>query len=282
MVGSRVSNQRFHFMFTLCLIASFLIAAAQEPDCFEDMFCIESAQHGDTVDVYVVNLLQWEFTMSMDLELEHMRPLRRLPFVESYAAAKSSHAVSLLIDEGTRGWSYRFDLKYLLGAMEAEHDDGFVYKLPYGAGTPYLVGQAFDGASTHRGKYAIDWNMPINTEVRAARSGVVIDLNESFVRGGIKPSLKTRANYVKIHHRDGTIGHYAHLKPNGARVRVGDHVATGDLIGYSGNTGFSSGPHLHFEVYTVTPDLTRRTIPIRFETDRNKAVRLLVGRFYGH
>lgn len=269
-------------MYVLFFIAFLTGSSAPEPECFEDMFCIDSEQRGDTVDVYVVNLLPWEITVLMDLDLENMRPLRRLPFVESYPGAQRSEALSLLIDEDSRSWSYRFDLKYLLGAMDAEHDDDYAYGLPYSIGSSYLVGQAFDGATTHRGKYAIDWDMPQGTGVRAARNGLVMDVNESFTEGRLDPALKTRANYVKIRHRDGTIGHYAHLRHNGVRVNVGDRVVRGDLLGDSGNTGYSSGPHLHFEVYTVTEDLTRRTIPIRFETGGGRVVLLTKNRIYGH
>jgi len=56
------------------------------------------------------------------------------------------------------------------------------------------------------------------------------------------------ANIVRILHDDGTHAVYAHLNWNSIRVRPGDHVERGEYIADSGNTGFSSGPHLHFEI----------------------------------
>jgi murein DD-endopeptidase MepM/ murein hydrolase activator NlpD len=81
-----------------------------------------------------------------------------------------------------------------------------------------------------------DYPVPVGTSVHAAKSGVV-----------------TRANYgttsgknVRIAHPDGTTSYYLHL----SRIDVtnGQHVSQGQVIGKSGNTGRSTGPHLHFAI----------------------------------
>lgn len=177
----------------------------------------------------------------------------------------------------SKTWSFRFSLQYLLGSIDALHDHEYAYGLPYRTGTGFNVGQAFNGSTTHKGRNAIDWDMPAGTGIRAARGGLVVDLEESYKQGGVDPALKTLANYVKIRHRDGTIGSYVHLQRNGVRVRIGDRVVRGDLIAWSGNTGYSTGPHLHFEVYTVNPQLQRKTIPIRFKTHDRESVLLIEG-----
>ena len=89
-------------------------------------------------------------------------------------------------------------------------------------------------------------------------------------------------NYVVIKHKGGIYSQYAHLRPGSLRVKIGDRVAQGDIIGEVGNSGNSSEPHLHFQV-TDGPDvLYSRGLPITFKrisnlwTDLNDTV-LLTG-----
>ncbi|EKS00485.1 peptidase, M23 domain protein, partial [Leptospira mayottensis 200901122] len=66
-----------------------------------------------------------------------------------------------------------------------------------------------------------------------------------------------------ILHKDGSIAEYAHLKHKGISVQIGQIVQTGERIGFSGNTGFSSAPHLHFHVLRHKADLqTLESVPI--------------------
>jgi murein DD-endopeptidase MepM/ murein hydrolase activator NlpD len=95
----------------------------------------------------------------------------------------------------------------------------------------------------------------------------VVRAIEHFKEGGTEERLKKRANAIFILHEDGTIARYLHLKQGGANVEVGDRVAVGDLIGFSGNTGYSQSPHLHFDVFSVDEDLEWQTVDVRFATD---------------
>ena len=83
---------------------------------------------------------------------------------------------------------------------------------------------------------------------------------------GYSKAFAKYGNFVTIEHDDATLGTYYHLKKFGAYVKVGDIVKRGELIGYSGNTGYSSGPHLHFEVYKITDKRTIQSIPVKFLT----------------
>ncbi len=90
---------------------------------------------------------------------------------------------------------------------------------------------------------------------------------EDFSRGGTEEHFKKRANLIFILHADGTIARYLHLQQGGAHVEVGDRVAAGALIGYSGNTGYSQSPHLHFDVFSVDENLEWQTVDVRFATN---------------
>lgn len=100
----------------------------------------------------------------------------------------------------------------------------------------------FKGIKTqgyHHQWRAIDIGLPIGTPIYASRAGTVKIANRSGFGGGY-------GLYVFIEHSDGSGTMYAHLSQ--VSVRPGDKVSQGKQIGESGNTGRSSGPHLHFEI----------------------------------
>lgn len=114
------------------------------------------------------------------------------------------------------------------------------------------VEQGFGGAYSHNDEqnhYAVDFAAPIGTDVVAARDGVVMQVENDFGSAGLnREKYGERANFVRILHDDDTMALYAHLAEGGVLVRQGQRVRSGQLIGRSGNTGFTSGPHLHFAV----------------------------------
>ena len=123
------------------------------------------------------------------------------------------------------------------------------YVLPWAVGESFIVsqGNCTNGSHSVRYKeqYGYDFAMPIGTNIYAARSGVVMDVEESFEDGNFKVG---EHNFVFIRHSDSTVARYIHLTKDGALVNVADTINQGDLVGLSGNTGYSTGPHLHFDV----------------------------------
>lgn len=65
---------------------------------------------------------------------------------------------------------------------------------------------------------------------------------------------------------------YLHLRKNGSRVKVGQQVEKGQHIGFSGNVGWSSGPHLHISLYLTGRDNEYDYLPTKFKVDENKVV----------
>jgi len=110
--------------------------------------------------------------------------------------------------------------------------------------------------------YAIDWAMPIGTPILAARGGTVTERESRFnVHGGEK--FINRGNGLRIKHIDGECSTYWHFKWRGIVVKRGQRVRRGQLIGYSGQTGFATYPHLHFDVYK-TVNGKERNLRVRF------------------
>jgi hypothetical protein len=151
-----------------------------------------------------------------------------------------------------RGFQYRLSMASVPGRPIDPPAGDIVLLPPFAAGEEYPVSQGFQGERTHTtpdSEFAIDIVMPVGTPVLAARAGTVMDIEEDFNQGGTDRSkFVEKANHVRILHADGTMGLYAHLDLASVSVRPGGRIRAGQQIARSGNTGFSSGPHLHFAV----------------------------------
>jgi len=179
---------------------------------------------------------------------------------------------------------YSFSYTYLFSPGDfknVENDSSFIYTLPYEHGTKHLVSSGYNGP-THKNElyYSIDFEMDIGTKICAARSGIVIDVKEDSNKGGYGKEFEGEGNYITIYHEDGSHAIYAHLKKEGAIVDIGDRVKQGDVIGYSGNTGYSSGPHLHFAVMVPTKNGIATTIPVKFLNYDGNTISLSEGKSY--
>ncbi len=135
-------------------------------------------------------------------------------------------------------------------------------------GAPLRIAQGFGGGFSHHDPehaYAVDFAVDAGTPVLAARDGTVMQ-----VEAGISGSTRlvaahddpARANFVRVLHDDGTMALYAHLQRGGVIVAPDEHVRRGQILGFSGNTGASTGPHLHFAVQ-ANRGLRLESLPFR-------------------
>lgn len=161
-----------------------------------------------------------------------------------------------------------YQFEYMPGDPTTQHQAGAGYQAPFSAGRNFPITQAFPDAVTHQtldSVYAVDISMPVGTDILAARDGVVFDVAAHNYRGGLDLSRDGQAaNIIRILHDDGTFSLYAHLNWNSIRVKPGDRVRAGQYIADSGNTGFTSGPHLHFSVQKNS-GLTIESLPVVFK-----------------
>lgn len=199
----------------------------------------------------------------------------------------------LVLPEGYRGEPVRFrarlpkrsaewaiQSRMVPGQAHVTHDDTYAYLPPFPEGMAFRVSQGFHGERTHRSeqaRYAVDIPMPEGTPLRAARDGVVMHVEEDFFESGddIK-RYGARANQIRVLHGDGTMGVYAHLAPERVRVAPGDVVLAGEVIAESGDTGYSTGPHLHFVVQR-NAGMVLESVPFRFAAQEHRRIRPLTG-----
>lgn len=127
-------------------------------------------------------------------------------------------------------------------------DTSYIYSLPYVKGKRYFLIQGANSGFSHKHELSFDFKMKKNSKICAAREGIVTDTRSDSKRGGLNEKYMNDGNYIIIEHNDGSRAWYWHLNTNGVLVKTGDHVREGQIIGLSGNTGYTAFPHLHFQV----------------------------------
>ena len=219
--------------------------------------------------------LMIEFT-----NLNNLRPSQTGPLIYNLEGAGSFELVSLIQVSPGLGYGYNWSYYWNYGFSGTSQNSDFVYRIPYTSKEKYFLSQGYLGDYSHHDIYALDWTMPEGTTLLAARGGKVIRVKEDSNQGGSDSSFKHMGNFVTIGHRDGSKAEYLHLKLNGALVEVGDEVKVGDPIGLAGNTGWSSGPHLHFQVYQQTDPQNATTISTAFMDRDGNLISLEEGEEY--
>lgn len=234
-------------------------------DCRDRWVCVDAVAQGNDIELRARNLREYPVTYTLRLAsrglvIDGPRTITRT------LAPGQAERVTVLRSAGGGKPDYRYFFDWTVGDKDAVHDDDHVYSLPYASGKAYRIIQGYGSRFSHTGleEFAIDFDMDEGTPVHAARGGVAARIEESNSRGCWEDGCGRYANFIVILHSDGTTGEYYHLAQNGALVEAGDRVRQGQLIGYSGNTGHTTMPHLHFAVYRASTWGNTQSIPVRF------------------
>lgn len=150
-------------------------------------------------------------------------------------------------------------------AVTGKYDAAFQYHLPFSKGATFTISQGYQGAISHQSKFALDFATPLGTAIYSTREGTVLEVIENNSQGCASQDCAKYDNFIVINHPDGSFAKYAHIRMDGAVVAEGDVISVGQLIGYTGNTGWTATPALHFEVF-VQKEKEQKTIKTNFLT----------------
>jgi murein DD-endopeptidase MepM/ murein hydrolase activator NlpD len=227
---------------------------------------VDRSDEGESTQLIAVN--DCLCVVTFEVSIVHSS-ITAIPEGADYRATLQAGTRQSLVQAAATG-TPKPELKYIwraaLGSPDAEHRPPRPYRVPFDVGSTYMVSQAYPTRITHTtpdSQYAVDIALPDGTPIYAAREGTVINARHDFFRGATAPIMLDQANVIEILHGDGTIGLYAHLRWDSIRVRIGARVVRGQYIADSGNTGFTSGPHLHFAVIR-NAGTTNVSVPIQF------------------
>ena len=234
------------------------------------------------IQVFADNDEEMQMSAKFDFKLSNMvSTLPNNQIIVIPAKTKKFQIAKLSVIKPNAANSYSYKNIFNFGNVEQEkYDENYIYSLPFQKGKTQLIYQGYNGKFSHQNANALDFNLKIGDKIFAAREGKVVEVVQNNNQSCANLYCAKFNNKIVIMHSDGTFGDYAHLKFNGAEVKVGEEIKKGQFIGYSGNTGFSNGPHLHFAVFLNRMDGNRVFIPTKFKTSESEETLLKEGKNY--
>lgn len=258
------------------LLALFLLAALQinstnaslaqqkVEKSSDNIVDIVTRQEPTQIKLYAFSQQVSEGAVLMEVTGENISTIPSNPRWSYLSRGYSDPVVIIQLPSAGQTYNYKFKYRYHPGLPGGRPDLKYVYNLPLPPNQATRINLGYGEGSHAAGtinEYAIDLATAEGTPVCAARDGVVIAFRSDSNIGGPGVEYLDSANQITIKHPDGSYAEYVHLKQNGVLVRLNERVKKGQVIALSGNTGRSTGPHLHFCVFYYDQQEIRHSIP---------------------
>ncbi len=221
------------------------------PACLQGQgFSIDQEIKEDSIRYYANNTNYCPYYVQIQAQIDSVAFGEAHSFV---IEAQTKHKRIIAYAKPNKAGKIDYVVSGYFGSPYTKPDSSYIYTLPYAPKTGYRIIQGYKGRFSHKNQYALDFRMPIGTPIHAVRSGVVVRVKDDSDKHGRTMAFAQFGNHIIIYHEDGTLGYYYHISKDGSKVKVGDTVQQKQFIALSGNTGWSTTPHLHFIVkYTST------------------------------
>ena len=257
------------FTFLLFFIFNFIHNPAQEINIYYE-------QLKDKINIYADNPEFSPISVKMDFKLENLNMKGRNSQIFVVDALQENQLLTTLnVIETKKSYQFSYSAISNYGNhLQSDYDNEYEYDLPFKKGKSFKIDQGYFGKFSHQNEHSLDFNMPIGTEVTSVRDGIVIRVIDHNSGNCARRECEKFNNLILIYHSDGTFAEYSHLKQNSSKVKVGEKIKKGQIIGLSGDVGFVTGPHLHLVIF-LQKLLERETIPTKFKVENgNKSVLL--------
>jgi len=260
----------------LIFIAIFSIAFLSHSYA-QDLLDIDFYEIADGYVVVADNKEPAPVSVEINLDLNNMESTEGNNKIFVIPAQTSKHEITRLkiVDQSKNSNFHINSLSGLGDHTQTHYDYEYPYDLPYDSGDTYKVMQGYNGHLSHLHQHALDFNIPAGGRILAARGGVVVQVEDRNSKSCGQPSCNKFNNYVRIYHDDGTFAEYTHIQRGSSKVEKGDRVEQGDHIAASGNVGWATGTHLHFEVFLLNMD-KKVTVPTKFKISEDLPIQELV------
>ncbi len=245
-----------------------------------DIKIYDKQMSDEGITIYADNNEYFPVSIELKLELKGMETTHVQGDILVLQPRMKEQPLTTLRPIPGKSWSYRSSVRSFFGdVLISQYDTSHVYELPIARGTNEYISQGYFGKISHHQEYALDFDLSEGTPVYAVRAGTVVKVVDNFNKSCPDASCMQYNNFIIIRHNDGSYADYAHLKQNGALAELGDEVSAGDLIAYSGNTGWTTGPHLHLVIFVPAVN-KRKTIPTLFRIGETESEELQEGKTY--
>ncbi len=249
----------------------------------QNPICSINTETFNSVELTLYNNSSYVVTMDLEYESTNIQSIKALVGTFTIPPQESLTALKMSVINEDDYWELNWTYSYQRGDFNANHTGDFIYMLPYLKGESYLVSQSYNDDFSHKtgaNQYAVDFVMDEGTLILAARAGKVVQVIEKYIRSGTNSYFLDKANVVVIEQDDGTHAEYAHIERYGAIVEVGDRVEAGQKIALSGNTGYSTGPHLHFTITSPLDGKSKTSHPFIVQSNDALITEPVKGTFY--
>ena len=219
--------------------------------------------NGSRINVVASSVHLIDFTVKLEGTLENMVGRIPLPAVCSVQGKSREVIDTFNAADEDKPYLYTIHGSATCGAVAKVVPQPFThFRFPFNG--LRTISQGPHGAFSHHSGNSVlayDFLMPEGTPVLAARSGMVVGLRDDIVGHG------PDGNFILIRHEDMSYGEYVHFRFHGVVVKLGDTVQMGQQIGWSGDTGFSTAPHLHFGSWYINKSAEIVCLPLRFKDE---------------